>query len=188
MKACNQQTWQVHFREKSRIKWTVLPDLQAKVVLPHLKRKIMNMYQKQLESQIAAYVRAKRKGKWILLSQSTSSDLSWQSISPLHLRCASIHCPFSHWNWDAEHIGQLSSSLWSSHSGNPSHRHAIGIQSISPVAQVNWSGEQVGGSGERENRTRVHSFNFSPFNGVKIWWKYSADGEKDAYVWIEVLL
>lgn len=63
MKACNQQTWQVHFREKSRIKWTVLPDLQAKVVLPHLKRKIMNMYQKQLESQIAAYVRAKRKGK-----------------------------------------------------------------------------------------------------------------------------
>lgn len=77
-----------------------------------------------------------------------------------------MHCPFSHWNWDAEHMGQLSSSLWSSHSGNPSHRHAIGIQSISPVAQVNWSGEQVGGSGERENRSELYT-QFYPFQQSK---------------------
>lgn len=105
-------------------------------------------------------------GKPILLSQSASSDLSWQSISPLHRKCASMHCPFSHWNWDAEHMGQLSSSLWSSHSGNPSHRHAIGIQSISPVAHVNWSGEQVGGSGERENRSELYT-QFYPFQQNK---------------------
>lgn len=115
------------------------------------------IFQEQLESQRDACVRTMSSGKLILLSQSASSDLSWQSISPLHRRCASMHCPFSHWNWDAEHMGQLSSSLWSSHSGNPSHLHAIGIQSISPVAQVNWSGEQVGGSGERENRSDLYT-------------------------------
>lgn len=54
-------------------------------------------------------------------------------------------------------MGQLSSSLWSSHSGNPSHLHAIGIQSISPVAQVNWSGEQVGGSGGGENKSDFYT-------------------------------
>lgn len=107
------------------------------------------------KSYIYVYI-TKSSGKLILLSQSASSDLSWQSISPLHRKCASIHCPFSHWYWDAEHMGQLSSSLWSSHSGNPSQRHAIGMQSISPVAQVNWSGEQVGGSGKKENKSHLY--------------------------------
>lgn len=55
--------------------------------------------------------------------------------------------PLSHWNWKAEQTGQFSSSLPSSHSEKPSQRQAMGIQSISPVEQVNCSVEQVGGSG-----------------------------------------
>ena len=62
--------------------------------------------------------------------------------------------PLSHWNWKAEQTGQFSSSLLSSHSGKPSQRQAIGIQSISPVEQVNCSVEHVGGS-ERERRCNI---------------------------------
>lgn len=68
--------------------------------------------------------------------------------------------PLSHWNWKAEQTGQFSSSLPSSHSEKPSQRHAMGMQSISPVEQVNCSVEQVGGSeGERGGnvfRVRQH--------------------------------
>lgn len=64
--------------------------------------------------------------------------------------------PLSHWNWKAEQTGQFSSSLPSSHSEKPSHRQAIGIQSISPVEQVNCSVEQVGGS-ERETEGNICS-------------------------------
>lgn len=66
--------------------------------------------------------------------------------------------PLSHWNWEAEHTGQFSSSLLSSHSGKPSQRHAMGMQSISPVEHVNCSVEQVGGSeGGREGGRGVQS-------------------------------
>lgn len=61
IKARNQQTWKVHFGEKSRIKWTVLPDLQAKAVLPHLKLKIMNMHQKRISNSCLCQSQEKRK-------------------------------------------------------------------------------------------------------------------------------
>lgn len=84
-------------------------------------------------------------------SQSASSERSWQSASPSQRSRRSTHWPRAQGNWAAEHTGQPSSSLWSSHSGKPSQRQAPGMQSISPVAQANWSGEQVGGSGEDRN-------------------------------------
>lgn len=88
-------------------------------------------------------------------SQSASSERSWQSASPSQRSRRSTHWPRAQGNWAAEHTGQPSSSLWSSHSGKPSQRQAPGMQSISPVAQANWSGEQVGGSGEdRKTVTR----------------------------------
>lgn len=87
-------------------------------------------------------------------SQSCSSELSAQSGSPLQRHWASMQPPLSHWNWEAEQTGQFFSSLPSSHSEKPSQRQAIGIQSISPVEQVNCSVEQVGGS-EGEMETRV---------------------------------
>lgn len=92
-------------------------------------------------------------------SQFFSSDLSWQFASPLHRRAPSIHCPLAHWNWDSEHTGQLSSSLWSSHSVNPSQRQATGIQSISPVKQVNWWGEHVGGSSNEQGGEEWQKYN-----------------------------
>lgn len=89
-------------------------------------------------------------------SQSASSERSWQSASPSQRSRRSTHWPRAQGNWAAEHTGQPSSSLWSSHSGKPSQRQAPGMQSISPVAQANWSGEQVGGSGEdRKTVTRA---------------------------------
>lgn len=84
-------------------------------------------------------------------SQSASSERSWQSASPSQRRRRSTHWPRAQGNWAAEHTGQPSSSLWSSHSGKPSQRQAPGMQSISPVAHANWSGEQVGGSAENTN-------------------------------------
>ena len=82
-------------------------------------------------------------------SQSASSERSWQSASPSQRSLRSTHWPRAQGNCEAEHTGQPSSSLWSSHSGKPSQRQAPGMQSISPVAQANWSGEHVGGSAEQ---------------------------------------
>lgn len=82
-------------------------------------------------------------------SQSASSERSWQSASPSQRSRRSTHWPRAQGNCAAEHTGQPSSSLWSSHSGKPSQRQAPGMQSISPVAQANWSGEHVGGSAEQ---------------------------------------
>lgn len=76
--------------------------------------------------------------------------------------------PLSHWNWKAEQTGQFSSSLLSSHSGKPSQRQAIGIQSISPVEQVNCSVEQVGGSERQKERERGGNM-----------WRRRGRGEKD---------
>lgn len=81
-----------------------------------------------------------------LLRQSRSSDWSAQSGCPLQRWWASMQPPLSHLNCSAEQTGQSSSSLPSAHSAKPSQRHAIGMQSISPVVQVNCSVEQVGGS------------------------------------------
>lgn len=70
-------------------------------------------------------------------SQLASSERSWQSASPSQRRRRSTHWPRAQGNWEAEHTGQPSSSLWSAHSGKPSQRQAPGMQSISPVAQAN---------------------------------------------------
>lgn len=74
--------------------------------------------------------------------------------------------PLSHLNCREEQTGQFSSSLLSAHSAKPSQRHAIGMQSISPVVQVNCSVEQVGGSerqGEGENMVRrMHAYASPP--------------------------
>lgn len=66
-----------------------------------------------------------------------------------------MHWRLSHWNSVSEQTGQSSSSLPSSHSAKPSQRHACGMQSTSPEAQVNCSGEQVGGSGTDRHRERA---------------------------------
>lgn len=91
-----------------------------------------------------------------LLLQSRSSDWSVQSGSPSQRRCASMQPPRSHLNWRSEQTGQSSSSLPSAHSGKPSQRQARGMQSISPVVQVNCSAEQVGGS--ETEKTVTHAY------------------------------
>lgn len=88
-------------------------------------------------------------------SQFFSSELSWQFASPLHRKMLSMHCPLSHWNWESEQTGQFFSSLWSSHSVNPSQRQATGMQSISPVKQVNCWGEHVGGSFKKRKQKQT---------------------------------